>query len=322
MDTYSDLFDQLGNIDSEKETASAAEFNYEGELIHSSDLPNFEEMTHIPSPISAINSPPAMDDPAAMDETKSPAMESPPSMPSQKEPIHSPPAMDGTKPAMTSQKEPPALHCETTSPPALNDEKPPASCKPRKFKGPFSSLRPKDPRIVLKRKPSPVREPSTPLQVPTFVKTPKRDMPPPRQDKGWKPVQSFKPLEEQIFHHSTNYVLALREGKFVLTNGFETASRKNEKYWQRALEEDLRYVAKSTRSVYCVDRLSYNLLAREPEKWPNHHPFKARVVVKVWETDPDLRPCTFCMSTNCSKWLAIRGGVQRFSRYEIDMLVH
>ncbi|GBM62197.1 hypothetical protein AVEN_189408-1 [Araneus ventricosus] len=84
-------------------------------------------------------------------------------------------------PAIPSQKEPtPAMDYEPTSPPALKDEKtpakdddykppalnkPPASCKkekpsepPRKFKRP-SSLRPKDPRITVKRKPSPLRAP-------------------------------------------------------------------------------------------------------------------------------------------------------------------
>ncbi|GBO04642.1 Centrosomal protein [Araneus ventricosus] len=160
------------------------------------------------------------------------------------------------------------------------------------------------------------------LKVPSFVKIPKRDEPPRQDNKGWKSVQSFKPVEERIFYHSTNHVLALSEGEYVLTNGYETALRKTEKQWQQALEQDLRYIAKSTRSVYCVDHLSFNILARELEKWPNHHPFKMRVAVKVWETDPDLRPCTLCLSTNCVKWLAIRGDVQRFFRYEIDMLVH
>ncbi|GBM18363.1 hypothetical protein AVEN_22217-1 [Araneus ventricosus] len=356
MDTYSDLFDELDSIDWEKETMPAAAFNYEdGELSYSPDLPNFDEMTSIPSPISPIHSPPAMDEtkPAyqkeptpAFQKEPTPAAtddEPPPAMPSQKEP-----AMEyepTSSSVMPSQKEP-AMEYEPTSPPALKDEKPPAKendCKLsalnkpsgkkekpselRKFKRPSSSLRPKDPRISLKRKPSPVRAPSwTPLKVPSFVKIPKRDEPkrdePPRQDtKGWKPVQSFKPVEERIFYHSTNHVLALREGEYVLTNGYETASRKTEKHWQHALEQDLRYIAKSTRSVYCVDRLSYNILARELEQWPNHHPFKTRVAVKVWETDPDLRPCSFCISTNCVKWLAIRGGVQRFFRYEIDMLI-
>ncbi|GBN22492.1 hypothetical protein AVEN_13879-1 [Araneus ventricosus] len=295
MDTYSDLFDELDNIDWEKEKAPAAEFNYEDELTYSPDFPNFDEMTSIPSPISPIHSPPAMDEPPAMDD--------PPAVSSQKEPT--PALHDDACQIEYKPTSPPALHDEPTSPPALQNEptsppalhEPPASsnfCKPRKFKRPSSSLRPKDPRIVLKRKPSPVRAPSSnPLQVPTFAKIPKRetskrDVPPPRQDnKGWKPVQSFKPVEERIFYHSTNHVLALREGEYVLTNGYETASRKNEKYCQQALEENLRYVAKSTRSVYCVDRLSYNLLARELEKWPNHHPFKTRVAVKAWETDPD-----------------------------------
>ncbi|GBM84419.1 hypothetical protein AVEN_150283-1 [Araneus ventricosus] len=359
MDTYSDLFDELDSINWEKETAPTA-FNYEdGELSYSPDLPNFDEMASIPSPISPIHSPPAamnetkpaaMDEtkPAAMDETKPAAMdETKPAMPSQKEP--------SSPPAIPSQKEPtPAMDYEPTSPPALRDEKPPAndddykppalnkppvSCKkekpsepPRKFKRPSSSLRPKDLRITLKRKPRPERAPSsTPLKVPSFVKKPKRDVPPPKRDeqpprqdnKGWKPVQSFKPVEERIFYHSTNHVLALREGEYVLTNGYETASRKTEKHWQQALEQDLRYIAKSTRSVYCVDSLSYNVLARELVKWPNQHPFKLFLnPVKVWETDPDLRPCTFCLSTNCVKWLAIRGGVQRFFRYEIDMLEH
>ncbi|GBM93208.1 hypothetical protein AVEN_41948-1, partial [Araneus ventricosus] len=74
MDTYSDLFDELDSIDWEKETAPAAAFNYEeGELSYSPDLPNFDEMTSIPSPISPIHSPPS-----AMDETKPAAMDEPP----------------------------------------------------------------------------------------------------------------------------------------------------------------------------------------------------------------------------------------------------
>ncbi|GBO40931.1 hypothetical protein AVEN_220519-1 [Araneus ventricosus] len=82
MDTYSDLFDELDSIDWEKETTPAAAFNYEdGELSYSPDLPNFDEMTSIPSPISPIHSP-------AMDETK-PA--------SQKEPT--PAAMDDEPPS-------------------------------------------------------------------------------------------------------------------------------------------------------------------------------------------------------------------------------
>ncbi|GBM70472.1 hypothetical protein AVEN_30218-1, partial [Araneus ventricosus] len=197
-----------------------------------------------------------MDEPPPASQ-KEPAMAyeptSPPAIPSQKEP------------AMPSQKEP-AMEYEPTSPSALKDEKEPAKenyCKPpalkkpsgkkekpseaRKFKRPSSSLRPKDTRISLKRKPSPVRAPSsspvqtpssTPLKVPSFVKIPKRDVPKsdvPPQDKGWKPVQSFKPVEERIFYHSTNHVLALREGEYVLTNGYETASRKNEKHWHQAL---------------------------------------------------------------------------------------
>ncbi|GBN65714.1 hypothetical protein AVEN_20819-1, partial [Araneus ventricosus] len=129
---------------------------------------------------------------------------------------------------------------------------------PRKFKRPSSSLRPEDPRISLKWKPSPVRAPSsTPLKVPSFVKIPKRDEPPPKRDepprqdtKGWKPVQSFKPVEERIFYHSTNHVLALRESEYVLTNGYETASRKTEKHWQQALEQDLRYMP--SRHEVCI----------------------------------------------------------------------
>ncbi|GBO46036.1 hypothetical protein AVEN_140704-1 [Araneus ventricosus] len=357
MDTYAELFEELDSIDWEKEATPAAALD--DELNYSPDLPDFDEMANIPSPISPIHSPPAaaMDEPA-MEPT--PDDETKPAVPSQDEPavIDKPPAMEyepTSPPAIPSQKEP-AMEYEPTSPPAAlkkpadkeNDCKPPAalkkpadkpSCKKekehRKYKRPSSSLRQKDPRISLKRKISPVRAPSTPLKVPTFAKTPKSDVPKrdvpksdvpksdvPHQDKGWKPVQSFKPVEERIFYHSTNHVLALREGEYVLTNGYETASRKNEKHWHQALEEDLRFIAKSTRSVYCVDRLSYNLLARELEKWPNHHPFKTRVAVKVWEADPELRPCSFCLSTNCVKWLAIRGGVQRFFRYEIDMLVH
>ncbi|GBM86627.1 hypothetical protein AVEN_148619-1, partial [Araneus ventricosus] len=206
--------------------------------------------------------------------------EPPPSMPSQKEPAmpfqDEPPAMpwqDETQPAMEYEPtSPPAALKKPADKPSGKKKKP---SEPRKFKRPSSSLRPKDPRISLKRKPSPVRAPysspvrtpsSTPLKVPSFVKIPKRDVSPPKrdvpksdvppQDKGWKPVQSFKPVEERIFYHSTNHVLALREGEYALTNGYETASRKNEKHWHQALEEDLRFIAKSTRSVYCVDRLS------------------------------------------------------------------
>ncbi|GBO18929.1 hypothetical protein AVEN_46090-1 [Araneus ventricosus] len=186
----------------EKEATPAAALD--DELSYRQDLPNFDEMTSIPSPISPIHSPPAMDEtkPADMDEPppasqKEPAMAyeptSPPAIPSQKEP-----AMDDeptSPPAMPSQKEP-AMEYEPTSPPALKDEtepakendcKPPALKKPsgkkekpseaRKFKRPSSSLRPKDPRISLKRKPSPVRAPSsTPLKfcdslVDNFVRT-------------------------------------------------------------------------------------------------------------------------------------------------------
>ncbi|GBM53855.1 hypothetical protein AVEN_188772-1, partial [Araneus ventricosus] len=172
MDTYSDLFDELDSIDWEKETAPTA-FNYEdGEPSYSPDLPNFDEMASIPSPISPFHSPP----PAAMDETK-------PAMPSQKQP---PPAMDyePTSPPALKDDKPPAKD-DDYRPPALKDEKPPASCKnekpsepPRKFKRPSSSLRPKDQRITLKRKPSQVRAPSTPRKVHFFVKIPKRDVPP------------------------------------------------------------------------------------------------------------------------------------------------
>ncbi|GBN16665.1 hypothetical protein AVEN_224675-1 [Araneus ventricosus] len=102
MDTYSDLFDEFDSIDWEKETAPAAAFKYEKfELSYSPDLPIFDEMASIPSPISPIHSPPP-----AMDVTK-------------------PAAMDETKPAMPSQKEP-AMDYETTSPPPWKDEKPPA----------------------------------------------------------------------------------------------------------------------------------------------------------------------------------------------------
>ncbi|GBM38838.1 hypothetical protein AVEN_229332-1 [Araneus ventricosus] len=110
MDTYSDLFDELDSIVWEKETAPSAAFNYEeGELSYSPDLPNVDEMASISSPISPIHSPPP-----AMDETK-------PAMPSQKEPT--PAAMDDeptSPPAIPSQKEP-AMDYEPTSPPALKE---------------------------------------------------------------------------------------------------------------------------------------------------------------------------------------------------------
>ncbi|GBM05524.1 hypothetical protein AVEN_94799-1 [Araneus ventricosus] len=151
VDTYEELFDQLDDIDWGKEATLAA-FNYEeGQLSYSPHLPNFDEMMKVPSPISPIHSPPAMD------ETK-PAIE----------PCYKPPTMGETKP---SQKEP-TLHdvaCqieyEPTSPSALHDEEPALDPEPPKFKRPFSSLRPEDPRIVLKRTKSPVQAPSTPLKL-------------------------------------------------------------------------------------------------------------------------------------------------------------
>ncbi|GBM56856.1 hypothetical protein AVEN_227358-1 [Araneus ventricosus] len=116
MDTYSDLFDELDSIDWEKETTPAAAFNYEdGELSYSPDLPNFDEMTSIPSPISPIHSP-------AMHETNAADMNEPPrAIPSQKEP-----AMDyepNSPPAIPSQKEP-AVEYEPTSVHLFEDGKP------------------------------------------------------------------------------------------------------------------------------------------------------------------------------------------------------
>ncbi|GBM86625.1 hypothetical protein AVEN_148618-1 [Araneus ventricosus] len=87
MDTYADLFEELNSIDWEKEATPAAAFE-DDELSYSPDLPNLDEMTSIPSPISPIHSPPAMDEtkPADMDEPPPAAMddEPPPAMPSEK----------------------------------------------------------------------------------------------------------------------------------------------------------------------------------------------------------------------------------------------
>ncbi|GBO30032.1 hypothetical protein AVEN_198790-1 [Araneus ventricosus] len=191
MDTYEQCFDKLDDIDWVTEATPAA-FNYEEELSYKllPEMPNFDETMDVPSPISQIHSPPAMepikpihsDDVEPYNKLSSTAAVGQRCLPKRMQTNRSPPALRDD-----ASRNPPS--------PASDDKpfkKEPES--PRKFKRPSSSLRPKYPRIVLKQNISPVRPPSTHLKLPTFAKKPKRETRP-NSVKGWKPIQSFKPPE-------------------------------------------------------------------------------------------------------------------------------
>ncbi|KAF8789565.1 hypothetical protein HNY73_007495 [Argiope bruennichi] len=123
---------------------------------------------------------------------------------------------------------------------------------------------------------------------------------------SWKPCQFYKPPDRQIHKNSTNYVLAIRNGEYVLTNGFLTIHRRNHEDWMKELEKDVKQASwRQARSFYCADVVSYDLLWKALSTWPKDHPIRYHTINR-FEENKELGPCSYCLSTNCVQWLAIR----------------
>ncbi|CAL1300056.1 unnamed protein product, partial [Larinioides sclopetarius] len=127
----------------------------------------------------------------------------------------------------------------------------------------------------------------------------------------WKLCQTHKPPSHYFHKHSVNFVLAIREGEYVLTDRFRSMERMDRNGWMTELAEDVIYASRQARSLYCVDAITYELLQKAIKTWSPQHRIH-QMTLNRFEEFHKLGPCSFCMNTNCVRWLAIRGGVQKF----------
>ncbi|KAF8763315.1 hypothetical protein HNY73_021511 [Argiope bruennichi] len=109
-----------------------------------------------------------------------------------------------------------------------------------------------------------------------------------------------------MYKHKTPYVLAAREGEYVITDGIRSFVRSDPENWDRWLNEDLRNVYFNSSSLYCVDETSYEILTRIRTAAERQNPIH-KILIKVWEKDPALVPCKMCFDKDR---LAIRGGLR------------
>ncbi|GBN14013.1 hypothetical protein AVEN_146596-1 [Araneus ventricosus] len=65
----------------------------------------------------------------------------------------------------------------------------------------------------------------------------------------WRPFETFQPPVKQILRHKKLHVSALREGKYVRTDGVQSLVRRDETHWVRLLELDVRYSMECTHPV-------------------------------------------------------------------------
>ncbi|GBN60709.1 hypothetical protein AVEN_116751-1 [Araneus ventricosus] len=108
-----------------------------------------------------------------------------------------------------------------------------------------------------KRNYSPIRAPAS-TSKPTFSVNKGR-----KPRRVWPPSKLFVPHHNEVFRHRITHVLALREGRYVLTDGHRTYVRRDNKRWSQMFERDLMHMKLYILEHFCVDSTSSRLLRRE-----------------------------------------------------------